>query len=61
MIGRFTLVDLQYAAVLVLGVILGIAVSGSVKKVVDRQTARPYLLGLCFISASLVIGRALVV
>jgi uncharacterized protein len=58
-IGRFGLVDLRYAGILVIGVILGVAMSGPVKRHVDRKRARPYLLGLCFISAGLVIGRAL--
>lgn len=58
-IGRFKWADFQYAGVLIIGVILGVLISGPVKKMLDRQAVRPYLLGLCFISASLVIIKAL--
>ncbi|MDC0598451.1 sulfite exporter TauE/SafE family protein [Gammaproteobacteria bacterium] len=58
-IGKFTFSDLAYAGVLILGVVLGLLISGPVKRFVDQSTARPYLLGLCFISASLVLLRAL--
>lgn len=60
-IGRFGLTDLYYAGFLVIGIVIGIAISGPIKRKVDRKTARPYLLGLCIISASLVLIRALLI
>ncbi|MDT8400046.1 MAG: TSUP family transporter [Pseudomonadales bacterium] len=60
LIGKFTRNDLAYAAVLMLGLIPGILVSGPFRKHIDKKTARPWLLGLCLLSAMLVLGRAFV-
>lgn len=59
LVGRFHLVDLVYSLILILGVIIGILCAGPFKRLIDRQTARPWLLGLCSLSAFLVLGRAL--
>ncbi len=59
LVGRFGVKDLVYSAILCLGILLGVLSSGPVKRIVDKSTARPYLLGLCFISASLILIRAL--
>lgn len=61
LVGRFSYVDLQYAGILVFGIILGVTMSRFIKNVVDRQSVRPYLLGLCFISASLIITRTFII
>jgi hypothetical protein len=58
LVGRFHIQDLLYSLMLILGVILGFCCSGPLKRVMDRHAARPLLLGLCAISAILVLGRA---
>ena len=59
-VGRFQWVDLTYSLILVLGVIPGVVCSGPLKRRIDKQTARPWLLGLCAVSAVLVLGRAII-
>lgn len=59
MVGRFHLKDLGYSAGLIIGVVIGILSSGPLKRKLDKQTARPWLLGLCAFSSLLVLGRAL--
>jgi uncharacterized membrane protein YfcA len=59
LIGRFHLQDLLYSLMLVVGVILGKSCSGPLRRLIDQHTARPFLLGLCAVSAVLVLGRAL--
>ena len=58
-VGRFHLTDIAYSGVLVIGVVIGVLCSGPLKRRIDRQSARPYLLGLCTLSALVVLGRAL--
>jgi uncharacterized membrane protein YfcA len=58
-IGRFGFEELQLAALLMMGVVIGVLCSGPVRLMVDKGTARPYLLGLCLISACGVLLRAL--
>ncbi len=57
-VGRFQLEDLVYSALLILGVIIGVLCSGPFKRLIDRHSARPWLLGLCSLSALTVILRA---
>lgn len=57
-VGRFHLADLAYSGVLIIGVVIGVLCSGPLTRLIDRQTARPWLLGLCAVSAFLVLGRA---
>lgn len=57
-IGRFGLADLGYTAVLLVGVVIGVLCRGPVKARLDRSTARPWLLGLCTVSALAVLARA---
>ncbi len=57
-VGRFHWLDLLYSLILVLGVVPGVLCSGPLKRRIDKQTARPWLLGLCALSAFLVLGRA---
>jgi uncharacterized protein len=59
-VGKFQLKDLIYSAILLLGVIPGVGLSGPIKRRIDKQTVRPVLLGLCAISALLVLGRAFI-
>jgi uncharacterized membrane protein YfcA len=61
LIGRFGLDDLWLTALLMVGVVIGVLCSGPVRLLVDRGTARPYLLGLCFVSACGVLLRAIMV
>jgi len=58
LIGRFGVSDLGYSALLLIGVVIGERCSPPLKKLIDRQKARPYLLALCTISALVVLGRA---
>jgi len=39
--------------------VIGVLCSGPVRLLVDKGTARPYLLGLCFVSACGVLVRAI--
>lgn len=59
-IGRFGLADLGYTALLLVGVVLGVLCREPVRKRVDQTTARPYLLGLCAVSALGVLARAVI-
>lgn len=59
LIGRFGTRDLGYAAVLSLGVAIGILAASPLKRRLDKHAARPYLLALSLLSAVLVLGRAL--
>lgn len=59
-IGRFHLRDLGYSLILLVGVVIGASCSGPLKRMIDKQTARPWLLGLCFVSGVMVVGRALI-
>ena len=59
LIGRFGLVDLAYTGVLLIGIVIGVLFRNPVKKRIDASAARPYLLGLCALSALAVLGRAL--
>jgi uncharacterized membrane protein YfcA len=58
LIGRFGLADLGYTAVLLIGVVIGVMCRGPVKSRLDQTSARPWLLGLCTVSALAVLGRA---
>ena len=58
LVGRFGLLELGYAGLLSAGVGLGVLASGPLQRHMDRRAVRPYLLGLCFVSASLVLVRA---
>jgi uncharacterized membrane protein YfcA len=58
LIGRFGVADLGYTAVLLIGVVIGVLCRGPVKKRLDRTSARPWLLGLCTVSALAVLLRA---
>lgn len=59
-IGRFHLADLAYSLVLIVGVVMGVICSKPLRGFFDKHSARPFLLGLCAISALLVLGRALI-
>jgi uncharacterized membrane protein YfcA len=58
LIGRFGFEELWLTALLMMGAVAGILCSGPVRLLADRGSARPYLLGLCFISACGVLLRA---
>jgi uncharacterized membrane protein YfcA len=57
-VGRFHLQDLLYSLMLFVGVLIGKGCSGPLQRLIDRHSARPFLLGLCAVSALLVLGRA---
>jgi uncharacterized membrane protein YfcA len=57
-IGRFGLADLAYSGVLLVGIVIGVLCREPVRRRLDQRTARPYLLGLCAISALGVLVRA---
>lgn len=59
LVGRFDSSDVLITAWLFGGVVLGVLLSGPLKQRLDRTTARPWLLCLCFISAAGVLSRAL--
>jgi uncharacterized membrane protein YfcA len=58
LIGRFGLIDLTYTAVLLIGIVIGALCREPVRRRIDQGAARPYLLGLCAISALGVLARA---
>ena len=58
-VGLFHLHDLLYSLILFVGVVIGKSGSGPLRRLIDRHTARPFLLGLCAVSSMLVLGRAL--
>lgn len=60
LVGRFHFIDLAYSVILVAGVVPGVLCAGPLKRKIDKQTARPWLLGLCAVSAVLVLGRAII-
>jgi uncharacterized membrane protein YfcA len=57
-IGRFGLADIAYSAVLLVGILIGVLCRGPVRRRIDQNAARPYLLGLCALSALAVLVRA---
>jgi uncharacterized membrane protein YfcA len=57
-IGEFGLVDLVYTAILTLGIVIGMLCRHPIKERLDKSSARPWLLGLCALSAIAVLGRA---
>ena len=59
-IGRFHLQDVYYSLLLIIGVIVGVLCSGPFKRLIDKQSVRPWLLALCSLSAVLVLARALI-
>jgi hypothetical protein len=58
MIGKFGVRDFGPTVLLLVGVLTGVLCSGPLRSRVDGTTARPYLLGLCAISALGVLARA---
>lgn len=58
LIGRFGLQEIELTVLLLVGIVGGVLCSGPLKTRVDRTTARPYLLGLCVLSACGVLLRA---
>lgn len=56
--GRFGLVDVAYTAILMVGICLGVLCREPVKRRLDKTAARPWLLGLCALSALAVLARA---
>lgn len=58
LIGRFGLTDLAYTGLLLVGTVVGALCRGPVKRRLDRSSARPWLLGLCALSAIAVLVRA---
>jgi uncharacterized membrane protein YfcA len=56
--GRFGPVDVVYTAILMVGIVIGVLCREPVKRRLDRTAARPWLLGLCAISALAVLARA---
>jgi len=57
-VGRFGAPELVRAAVLLPGVVLGVAASGPLARALDRAAARPFVLGLSGLAALAVLGRA---
>ena len=57
-VGRFSLMDFYRGTLLSIGVLIGVPLARPLQKHLDRQKARPYLLGLCAISALLVLIKA---
>lgn len=58
LMGRFGAADLVYTAILMVGVVIGMLCRHPIKARLDRTSARPWLLGLCAISALAVLTRA---
>lgn len=59
LIGRFGLYDLGYSLWLLIGVAMGLLASRPLRRRLDGSRARPWLLGLCAVSACSVLVRAL--
>lgn len=60
LIGRFGMSDLWYSLWLLAGVWLGLLCGRPLRQHLDRGRARPWLLGLCAMSACGVLARALI-
>lgn len=58
LVGRFTLTDFRYAAILLGGMVLGIVLAHPVKQYLDQHSVRPWLLFLCGFSSVIVLLRA---
>jgi uncharacterized membrane protein YfcA len=58
-VGRFGLDDAANTGVLLVGVVIGVFCSVPLKRKLDKRTARPFLLGLCALSATSVLLQAL--
>lgn len=61
LVGRFGFEELRLAALLMAGVVVGFLCSAPVRRLVDKGAARPYLLGICVLSACAVLFRAILV
>jgi uncharacterized membrane protein YfcA len=57
-IGRFGVVDVWYTLLLLVGVVIGVLCREPIKRRLDKAAARPWLLGLCAVSAVAVLARA---
>jgi len=57
-VGRFGRAELELAALLIPGSVIGFAVSGPLRKRLDRGSARPFLLALSAAAALAVVWRA---
>lgn len=60
-VGEFTIADLGRGGILIVGVLIGLLVSKPLISVLDKNSIRPYVLGVCTISALIVLGRAIIV
>jgi len=58
-VGRFGLSDIAHTGVLFAGVVIGVICSAPLKRRLDKRKARPFLLGLCALSACSVLIQAL--
>jgi len=58
-VGRFGMTEVRYGMVLHLGVMLGILVSGVLRRKLAQTKVRPLLLGLCALPALLVLARGI--
>lgn len=58
-IGRFGVIEMHYAMPLLVGVVIGVAISHPLLGLFDRSATRPLVLGLSALSACAVLVRAL--
>ena len=59
LVGKFVITDIFRSGIMIIGVLIGLTISRPLINVLDRNSVRPYILGVCTISALVVLGRAL--
>ena len=59
LVGKFVYTDLLRSGVLIIGMVLGLIISRPLLNLLDKNSVRPYILGVCTIAALVVMGRAL--
>lgn len=59
LVGKFVITDLFRSGIMIIGVLIGLTISRPLINALDSNSVRPYILGVCTISALVVLGRAL--
>jgi len=59
LVGKFVYTDLLRSGVLIIGMVIGLAISKPLLNLLDKNSVRPYILGVCTIAALVVLARAL--
>lgn len=59
LVGKFTVNELVHGTVMTIGVVLGLILSRPLIRMLDKNSIRPFVLGICTLAALMVLGRAL--